>query len=154
MTENEFEQVYIANYRYVRAYVRRYVPDAETAEDIAQQAFLKLALSSGVRTPRNYLFSIVRHLVTDYHRAHHELHLDAPVPSPDPPVEEQAARIELRQWIHAGLCQLLPRHRQVLYLRYWLDLNEPEAAAELGLSRDALNQLAHRARVKMKEVLK
>ena len=45
----------------------------------------------------------------------------------------------------ASLAQLPPRQREVLVLRFYLDLSEPEIAAEMGIGPSTVRSTAHRA---------
>lgn len=51
----------------------------------------------------------------------------------------------------AALAALEPQYREVILLRDIRELGAPEAAAELGISVDALKSRLHRARVSLRE---
>jgi RNA polymerase sigma-70 factor (ECF subfamily) len=51
----------------------------------------------------------------------------------------------------AALADLDPLHREVILLRDIRELSAPEAAAELGISLEALKSRLHRARVRLRD---
>ena len=51
----------------------------------------------------------------------------------------------------AALADLDPLHREVILLRDIQELSAPEAAAQLGISLDALKSRLHRARVRLRD---
>lgn len=51
----------------------------------------------------------------------------------------------------AALAELDPIHREVVLLRDIQELSAPEAAAQLGISLDALKSRLHRARVRLRD---
>jgi RNA polymerase sigma-70 factor (ECF subfamily) len=69
-------------------------------------------------------------------------------------VVDAADTVALRQRITllaAALAELDPLHREVILLRDIQELSAPEAAAELGISVDALKSRLHRARVHLRD---
>jgi RNA polymerase sigma factor (sigma-70 family) len=65
----------------------------------------------------------------------------------DPPGRPDTAeldRFELRHGLVAALADLPRQHREVLVLRYCLDLGEDETAAVLGCRRGTVKSRAHR----------
>ena len=102
------------------------VDDLSTAEDVVQRAFAAfLGRSTGLRDPDQalaYLRSSVVSLCRSAVRGRREA---APAPE--------------------VLRGLPPRQREVLALRYWLGLTEPQAADTMGISVGAVRAAAHRA---------
>ena len=65
---------------------------------------------------------------------------------------EDAVVAQRRSELLAGaLADLDPIHREVILLRDIRELSAPEAAAELGISLDALKSRLHRARVHLRD---
>jgi len=64
---------------------------------------------------------------------------------PDRPDASELERSELRLGLVAALADLPRRYREVLVLRYWLDLGEDETAAVLGCRRGTVKSRTHRA---------
>jgi RNA polymerase sigma factor (sigma-70 family) len=118
---------------------RFFVDDRTAAEDLVQEAFIRLSRSVHRVSAENkvapYLRSIVLNLARDHNRRglvslRHHLPSD-PIP---PSVEEEwAIRDDHLRVIHA-LRQLPRRQRDCLVLRYYLEQGIPDIAATLGLS--------------------
>lgn len=118
---------------------RFFVDDRDAAEDLVQEAFIRLARSihridDPGRRPA-YLRSIVLNLARDHNRRglvslRHQMRRD---PDPVPFDEELAVRDDERRVIEA-VRGLPPGQRNSLVLRYYLELSVPEVAATLGIS--------------------
>jgi RNA polymerase sigma-70 factor (sigma-E family) len=68
-----------------------------------------------------------------------------PEPMPDaPPADEAVLRTERRAAVLDALATLPVRQREVLALRYYLDLSEADIASTLGISRGAVKSHASR----------
>ncbi|MBI1757854.1 MAG: sigma-70 family RNA polymerase sigma factor [Actinobacteria bacterium] len=108
------------------AFVQRYVPDQQRAQDVVQETLLRawrnldgIDLAGG--SPRSYLFTIARNVLTDTWRAEQRrprLVRDdealARVPAPD---EVEAA---IEGWlVTEALDRLSPEHRGVIHALYY-----------------------------------
>jgi RNA polymerase sigma-70 factor (sigma-E family) len=135
------------------------VGDRASAEDVVQDAFLGLHRSlPRLRDPDkahaylrtsvvNGCRSVQRSLRRAWlARSHHE-----------PPVwsaESAAMADEERRAVLAAVADLPARAREVLALRYYLDLPDNEIAAALGVSRGTVSSTASRALAKLARKLK
>jgi RNA polymerase sigma-70 factor (sigma-E family) len=118
---------------------RFFVDDRDAAEDLVQEAFIRLARSvhrieEGDRAPA-YLRSIVLNLARDHNRRglmslRHRMRSDPAPPALD---EEIVDRDDHRRVIEA-LRALPLGQRNCLVLRYYLELSNPEIATTLGVS--------------------
>lgn len=137
------------------AYLRSQVRDAQLAEDLATETFLKLVrgcrrLEGGPFQIRSWLYRVAQRNVID--------HLRARSRRPDeeltdlPPEELTAAgdpadAVEDRDTldrIRAALEQLSPDQAEVLRLRLISGLSAPETAAVIGKTEGAVRALQHR----------
>ena len=59
--------------------------------------------------------------------------------------ESAVLSAEQRRSVLRALRQLPPRQREVLVLRFYLDLSEPEIAAAMGIGPSTVRSTAHRA---------
>lgn len=119
---------------------RFFVDDRDAAEDLVQEAFIRLARSvhrveDPARVPA-YLRSIVLNLARDHNRRglmsfRHRMR-EVP-PDAVGPAELVELRDDQRRVIDA-LRDLPPGQRNCLVLRYYMDLSNPEVAATLGIS--------------------
>jgi RNA polymerase sigma-70 factor, ECF subfamily len=130
------------------------------AEDLAQEAFLRLARQSGgidgSRSLRGLVLKIVRNLVIDRARraGAHELETgELPDFGARAPAES-AALGEERLVLRAALDDLSPRWRGVLYLRDGLDLSYREIGEILGITEDVVRVTLHRARKRIRDEMK
>lgn len=128
------------------------VGDQSSAEDVVQDAFLGLYRGAGrLRDPANavaYLRTSVlngcRSVLRSRKRAWSSL-LTAPH---DPPVwsaESAAMAGEDRREVLRAVTHLPPRQREVLVLRYYLNLSDQEIAADLGVARGTVASTVSRA---------
>ena len=122
---------------------RLFVDDRNAAEDLVQEAFIRLARSAGrIRDDAKaaaYLRSIVLNLARDHNRRglvslRHRLPLDDERASE---VDELVLRDDQRQIIEA-LRDLPHRQRDCLVLRYYQDLGIDDIADTLAISRNSV----------------
>ncbi len=133
----------------------RILDDPAEAEDIAQEALLRLWRHAGSYDPARgrpstWLHSIVVNLAIDRTRRAGPRLLgldsaeDLPDAAPDPLAALQAGS---RQAALAAAVQALPeRQRQAINLTYFGELGAAEAAGALNISARALEGLLHRGR--------
>ncbi len=118
---------------------RFFVDDRTAAEDLVQEAFIRLARSFDKLHDRDkvkpYLRSIVLNLARDHNRRglmslrHH------PPVEPDPPSFDEMLELEDdRRRVISALRRLPPGQRNVLALRFYLELSVAETASTLGVS--------------------
>jgi RNA polymerase sigma factor (sigma-70 family) len=122
---------------------RLFVDDRNAAEDLVQEAFIRLARSAHrIQDPAKaaaYLRSIVLNLARDHNRrglvsVRHQLPFDDHVAS----VEDQIDLQDDQRRVLEALRDLAPRQRDCLVLRYFHELGIDDIAATLGLSRNSV----------------
>lgn len=124
---------------------RIFTDDRSGAEDIVQEAFIKLFHAADrIEDPDKsvaYLRSIVLNLARDQNRRglmslrHQDSMVDWRIPEqPD----EQIARSESQAEVLDALSALSPRQRDCLVLRFYLELTEVEIAATLSISPNSV----------------
>lgn len=118
---------------------RFYVDDETAAEDLVQEAFIRLARSThrihDEARAAAYLRSIVINLARDHNRRGLvSLRHRPPDPEHMPSAEELALGRSKRQDVIDALRELPGRQRDCLTLRYYYDMSPPEIADGLGLS--------------------
>jgi RNA polymerase sigma-70 factor (ECF subfamily) len=154
--EARFETLYRSTAAPLRAYVVRVMGYATHADDIVQDAYLRL-----LRAPpptcdpdqlRAYLFRIASNLVHDYWRHQRrergacERRTSAPATvTPDLPLRVDMARL---------FEQLRPQQRQLMWFAYVEGADHREIAAALGLGERSVRVLLHRARRKLATLLR
>lgn len=133
---------------------RLFVDDRDAAEDIVQEAFLRLARHAGKidaidRAPA-YLRSIVLNLARDHNRRglvslrHHATsgrEIDVEVDA----VGDQLVRSEEHQRVIDAVRRLPARQRDCITLRYFEELSIDRVASTLGLSANSVKTHLRRA---------
>ena len=148
------EQLYAAHWRSLVRLSVLLVHDLGTAEEIVQDAFVAMhGKWSRLREPDKALAylrqavvnrsrSALRHRkVVDRHVAH-EAGLSRGETSD--PAERAALAADRRAAVLDALASLPRRQREVLALRYYLELSETEIASTLGISNGAVKSHASR----------
>jgi RNA polymerase sigma-70 factor (sigma-E family) len=150
--DEALEQLYAAHYRGLVRLAVLLVADVGTAEEVVQDAFVAMHRRwSTLREPDKALAylrqsvvngarsSVRRRTVRERHAALVRTD-DAALPGAD----EHALAAERRAAVLDALHSLPTRQREVLALRYYLDLSEAEIARTLGISRGAVKSHASR----------
>jgi RNA polymerase sigma-70 factor (sigma-E family) len=122
---------------------RFFVDDRTAAEDLVQEAFIRLARNTHRIRDHDraaaYLRSIVINLARDHNRRGLVSLRHRPPAVPDEPsAEDHAAATESRREVIAALRALPVRQRDCVALRYYLELPIDEIAATLGLSANSV----------------
>lgn len=138
--------IYQAEYERLRAYLRGKT-SADTADDVAQEAFLRLwarwdALDNTNRAA--WTWEVARNLLIDTYRREAR-HAGGWTwwTQPDDGWREQAeARTDLARWWPL----LTPEQQQALDLHFGEDMTYPRMAAALGVDEVALRRRAQRGR--------
>lgn len=143
----DIEQLYRTDFERVVRLAHLLVGSNDAAEDIAQEAFIRVrSVSTEINDPSAYLTTTVVRLCRNWHRSRRrrsgrEQRRAVEAATTDISGDEVAHHEEL-----LGLVDRLPfRQRTVLVARYWLDLPESEIAALVGCRPGTVKSLASRA---------
>ena len=159
--------------RELYGYLRRYLGDAEMAEDVFQNTFLQLFVKSNQyetgRPVRPWLYTIATHQAIDALRRnnrHQALSLDQErqetgegeihslldrLESASPGPLDRAQAAERRERMRATVDQLPDFLRQVLILAYYQGLKYREIADILGIPVGTVKSRLHAALMKLQE---
>jgi RNA polymerase sigma-70 factor (sigma-E family) len=137
---------------------RLFVDDRTAAEDLVQEAFIRLARSAHrIRDEERaaaYLRSIVINLARDHNRRGLVSFRHRPPAALDAPsAEEHATETEGRQEVVEALRALPKRQRDCVALRYYLDLSIPDIAETLGVSTNSVKTHLQRGLRSMAQTL-
>jgi RNA polymerase sigma-70 factor (ECF subfamily) len=161
-----YSDLYMRYFDRVYAYLRMLLRDSHEAEDLAQQVFVKMLESLSDyerrRQPfRAWLFTIVRHLALAHLRRQRRVQLTEPSeiarrrerdelePAPDASALRWIADRELLLFVE----RLPASQRQILVMRFMLDLQPSEIAEMLDTTSAAVRQAQTRAIAVLRERL-
>lgn len=144
----------------IYSYLRRLTQNAELAEDLTQETFLRAVESfqnfRGEGEISNWLYRIATNLFRDYLRARKGKERDAwdeqevpdisQVPAHDPPVTQVLERREATQCVRDCIAALPAPYRAALLLYAIEGKTVEESAAILGCSKEAVKVRLHRGR--------
>jgi RNA polymerase sigma-70 factor (sigma-E family) len=160
--ETAVEELYAAHYRQLVRLSVLLVRDVATAEEVVQDAFVAMhgrwtrlrepdqALAYLRQAVVNRSRSVLRHRgVRDRHAATY----DGPAAAHQPAADEAALAQDRRGRVLDALRELPTRQREVIALRYYLDLSEADIAATLGISRGAVKSHAARGAAALRILL-
>jgi len=151
------EELFAALESPLLSYALRLAGELSVAEDIVQEAFMKLhAQFDDVREPRRWLYRTVHNLALNHRRAAGKIvSLDTavesggPVPAdttdPQPLPDEQIARWEGIGLVRLSLETLDERSRELIRLKFDEDLSYKEISARTGLNIGHVGYLLHHA---------
>ncbi len=124
---------------------RVFCDDRNAAEDLVQEAFIRLHRKAATIRDRDrapaFLRSIVINMARDANRRglmslRHQQAFEPPRPLPS--LEERAVAEQGDQVVLAALRQLTDRQRSCLVLRFYLQLSEREIADTLSISKNSV----------------
>jgi RNA polymerase sigma-70 factor (ECF subfamily) len=139
-------------------YGLRYCGSTENTEDAVQETLWAAANAIGTfrraAAVTTWLFTIVRNkchsLLFHRHDQADLADLLPGVPDPGRTPEDDLATRQIQRILADALARLEPNHREVILLRDVGGLTAPEAAAQLGVSVQALKSRLHRAREELR----
>ena len=151
-----WDQLYQLAFPQVFRYVSAKVSSTADAEDITEEVFAGALQSVGSLRARDdagflaWLFQIARNKIADhlrrqYRRPTEPLDPDLEIRDPAPSPEEDALRGEEARAVRDALSELSAEQREVIVMKFALGYDNARAAAVLGKSTGAINQLQHRA---------
>lgn len=143
------------------AFLYRMCGDADLAEDLMQETFVRAMQASRTYRPTarlsTWLFSIASNLMRDHWRRQARRGVaasfdDLSLAAPDR-TEEAALRALGRQGVRAALLQLPPQQRAALVLRYYHDLSYEEIAQALACPVGTVRSRIHNGLQRLDELL-
>lgn len=156
-----FRQIVDRHLSTALAVARHMLRDEAEAEDVAQEAMLRLwrsasELELGHGGVRPWLRRVVSNLCIDRIRAGRKTHVTDEVPEQEVPPEQLQGltEAELAKRVDAALQTLPERQRLALTLFHYEGLSQVEVGATMGVSDEAVESLLARARRALKAALK
>ena len=163
--DDAVERLYTAHYRQLVRLSVLLVRDQETAEEVVQDAFVALHRTwRGIRDPHaglaylrqavvNRSRSVLRHRAVEHRHLTSAAAQEAAATPSLPGADDAVVRRAHRAAVLDALQQLSERQREVLVLRYYLDLDEAGIAEALGISRGAVKSHASRGAAALRTLL-
>lgn len=147
-------------FRYVSAKTRT----VSDAEDITEEVFLGALQNVGslrVHTEAGFLgwlfqiarFKLADHLRRQYRRPTEPLDPEMEIGDEAPTPEERALRLDERRSVRDALTELTSEQQEVIVMKFALGYDNARAAAALGKSPGAINQIQHRALGALRRIL-
>lgn len=139
---------------------RRLLQDSAEAEDVTQEALLRLWQVApdwvpGGAKPSTWLHRVAVNLATDRLRRRRGVALDA-IEEPDDPapgVVETLIDSDRKQALDGALALLPERQRVAVVLRHLEGMSNPEIAATMGIGVEAVESLTARGKRRLAELL-
>jgi RNA polymerase sigma-70 factor (sigma-E family) len=139
---DDFTALYVAHYEQLLRLAVLLVGDMAAAEDVVQEAFIRvhrILESRSLHNPLAYLRQAVVNLARSELRRRLVRLRHAPRPMPDAASAEEGACAAIsRQEVIVALRRIPARQREAVVLRYWSDLPEAEIADLMGVSVGAV----------------
>jgi RNA polymerase sigma-70 factor (ECF subfamily) len=159
----EFEALYNQHSREVWALVYARCLNADVAQDVMQETFLRLwkqwQQGEEILSPRAWLLRVARNLAEDHAKSAFRRNGTQPpqlmngVRSHDPAPLECLEREETFAQLRGVMEQLSDADREILTLRYALDYDAKEIGDLLGVNATAVHMRLSRARQRLAERL-
>ncbi len=137
----------------------RFSGDAGDAQDLVQEAFLRLLAAAERYRPlasfRTYFYRILTRLCLDHARKRRPVHMETVPEMADggPAPDERLLRGEREAAVRQALAALPERDRLAVVLRYFEGCSAQEMAEVLGTSAKGVERLLARARGRLRPVL-
>ncbi|MCL7429403.1 sigma-70 family RNA polymerase sigma factor [Streptomyces sp. YS415] len=142
----------------LRYAVRLLGGDWHRAEDVLQEAAVRAwrhasVLGLKVEEARPWMFTVVRNLVTDHHRARLIRPPEVSTQLLDMPVEDGLDGLLTRRAVTEALEELSEQHREVIQLMYYLECSVAQAAEHLGIPPGTVKSRSYYALRALRKVL-
>ena len=150
-----FNQIVLRHEKLAWGIAYRFLGDRHDAEDVAQEAFLRILEAAPRYKPvaafTTYLSRIVTRLCLDQARKKRPTPTDslAPVPADTLSGEERMAEMDRDRAIHVALDRLPPNQRMAVVLRYFEGFDCRTVASVMETTVKAVERLLARSRVSL-----
>ena len=142
-------------------YLNSFVQNIHTAEELTEDTFAELAIRcpkfSGKSSFKTWLYAIGRNITAKYLRKHAKLSI-VPLESQEYLADEESLesnyiKNEQQRMVHKAMHSLKSEYRQVLYLSYFGEFSNKEAAAIMKKSKRQIESLLYNARKALRNEL-
>lgn len=143
-------------------YLNSFVNNIFIAEDLAEDTFFRLIIKkprySGKSTFKTWLYAIGRNAAVDYIRHNSKL-LNTPIEdmenylSEEQKLEQSYIKDERKIALHRALAKLAPDYRTILWLVFFEEFSNKEAAIIMKKNDRQIKNLLYRAKQSLKSIL-
>lgn len=140
-------------------FLNNYVRNIITAEELCEETFVRLAVKkprfNGRSSFKTFLYSIARNIALDYLRkSKNSVPMEELAELQDKSnLEREYLKEEQKLALHSAMKKLKPEYGRVLWLTYFEELSNKEAALVMGKTTHAIETLVYRARNALKTQL-
>ncbi len=155
--ECSLESVYEAFHDPLRRFILARVSDADTADDVLQDVYLRIHTHiDSVRDCARlqaWVYQIARNAIIDYYRSRRPAdEVPESLALPDDPCEGDV-ECEIMDGFAAMIDELPEKYRRALALTVYEGLTQAEVAARLGISLSGAKSRVQRARAMLRDML-
>lgn len=154
-----FERIYTGNFSYVYNFIYMKVLQKETAEEICSDVFLRAykAIESydpEIAGERTWLCTIARNLLINYYKRKASDKAEPVEELPEVPVEDDysVTRQAANREVERLFALLNDEERELLSMRFGMELSVKEIAAVKGVSQNAMTHRIVRILEKLKKI--
>ncbi len=163
--EKAFENLMTLIYKDLIFFINRYVNDINTAEDLAEDVFVKLLENKKRFNPqraslKTFLFTVGKNLALDFLRKNKKtafsvsLSEQTEIPSEELDLADCIIKKENSRLLYSLLKKLPPLESKVLHLMYFENMSYNEISEILGIPVKKLYETSRNAKEKLEKQLK
>jgi len=159
-SREHFDLLYEAYFTRVYRFALKRLGDPGEAEDVTQEAMLRLwqiapRWQAGGAQPSTWLHRVAVNLATDRLRKRRGVGLDeiAEPDDPSPSVVDGMMQTDRLRALDEALAMLPDRQRVAVVLRHLEGMNNPEIAASMGIGVEAVESLTARGKRRLAQLL-
>lgn len=141
------------------AYLNSIVQDIHAAEELTEEVFVKLVVKkphfTGRSSFKTWLYTVARNTAVDYLRSctrtkEYTVEDISAMAADEEELERAYIRTEQRILVHKSLGKIKPEYRQVLYLTFYEEFDNTQAAKIMKRSKRQIENLVYRAKQALK----
>jgi len=157
--EQEFEEIFQANYHMAYRTAYGVIGNSQDAEDVAQTIFLRLLRRKLPpelkKNPRAYIYraAVNQSLNTIQKKKRHVLTDNAERFEAPRPVAASESPEEIHRRLYEAVAELSPSAAHILILRYVHNYSDAEIAKLLGTSRGTIAVSLYRSRARLRKLM-
>lgn len=141
--------------------------NVHASEDIVSNVFLKLIINLEKLKPRTgslhaWVFSVTSNEIANFYRKENKYSVldnlpttqaDLLIDRENSEIQQAVEKDDLIQKLHQQLKKLKPDQQKVIFLKYFVEKNTPEIAAEFGIKDSSVRSLLARSLAKLKSLI-